>query len=63
LAYDCSNKFWCILLNKISNEVYTIETIGIIFGVGGAIFLVWVILAARKECKRMNWKNPKKKLF
>jgi len=37
--------------------------LGLLLGVAAIIFFTWVILAARKEGERMNWKNPKKKLY
>jgi len=36
---------------------------GFSIGVAGIAFLVWVVLAARKESKRQGWKNSNKKLF
>jgi hypothetical protein len=32
-------------------------------GVVAIIVFGWIILAARAECKKQNWKNPDKKLF
>lgn len=32
-------------------------------GVGAIAFVAWIIIAGRKECKNMGWKNNEKKLF
>ena len=37
--------------------------LGLSTGVGMILFVAWVIWEARKESKRMNWKNPEKKLY
>jgi hypothetical protein len=37
--------------------------IGLVCGICGAICLVWLIISARKECKRQGWKATDKKLF
>jgi len=37
--------------------------IGLGSGIAMILFVLWIIIEARKEAKIKNWKNPKKKLF
>ena len=54
---------WYLFSNEINNGAVTIETVAIVIGVVTLGIVTWIILAARKECKKQGWKPTVKKLY